>query len=139
MSTKKSTTELDLVTLQLESQARMVAYMATRKSHGKVKVKELNAMKRVRDAILGDCDIDMKTGAVAWEDGAVTFSDAEDFGIFVRAIEKSLGDDGEGVEFDLIDGAVDLLSAIESERSRQHMQREALKAANAEPAEGPTE
>lgn len=139
MSTKKSTTDLDLITLQLDREARMVAYLSTRKTHGKVKIKELNAIKRVRDAILGDCAIDMKSGQVDWEAGTITFRDTEDFDTFARAIDKSLGDDGEGVDFDLVDGALAVLAAIDSERSRQRMQEEAVKAANTPPAEGPAE
>lgn len=113
--------------------ARMVAYLAMRQA-GKVKADQRHRKERLRDAILGDCEVDEATGQVAWKNGVVSVSTEEDFEMLAKAVHKLFDD--EGVEFDMLKGANELMNAIENKEVEI---REAKKRAEAAAEEAEAE
>lgn len=112
MSNNRLNPDLGRCTLTLTKSARVVAWLALAKK-GKVKMDALQKMARLKDALLHDCTIDQETGGVTWKDGPVPIASFDDLDTFKRAVDAFLAESGEGVDFQMVDGAVELTSQVD--------------------------
>ena len=116
--------------LQLSKEERMVAYLAC-KAKGKVKGSDLRLADRVRGELLDSCDVDTTSGRVTWVAGAVNLRDEAELKFLVKALEKLVGDDGEGVDIDLAGAAASLQDKVDEKVSDLKRATEAAKQAGA--------